>query len=863
MENKYRPDEIESKWQQRWTQACSFEVKADPSRPKYYLLEMFPYPSGRLHMGHVRNYSIGDVMARYRRMRGYNVLHPMGWDAFGMPAENAAIEQKVHPAKWTFQNIDFMRSQLKRLGFTYDWSREIATCTPEYYKWNQWTFLKMYEKGLAYRKKAFVNWCKSCQTVLANEQVEAGLCWRCGKEVTQKELEQWFLRITAYAEELLEGCRNLQGAWPDRVLTMQNNWIGKSYGAEVDFPLADREGTIPVFTTRQDTLYGATFMVLAPEHPLAHELCKGSPQEEEVLAFIDRQSRVEAFIRAAESTEKEGVFTGQYAINPLTKERIPVWVANFVLMEYGTGAIMAVPAHDQRDLDFAREYDLQVRVVIHPPDGDLDEVHMTEAYVDEGYLVHSGPFNGMPSRDALDAIGQYLEEQGIGRRTVNYRLRDWGISRQRYWGTPIPIIYCDDCGIVPVPYEELPVILPLDLDLLEGGGSPLPTSEAFYRVDCPRCGKAARREMDTMDTFVDSSWYFGRYTCPRCSDGPLDPEASGYWMPVDQYIGGIEHAILHLLYSRFYTMFLRDLELYQEGEPYRKLLTQGMVCKETHYCPEHEYLFPQEVEEREGELSCKSCGRRIRLGRVEAMSKSRKNVVDPDPIVQRYGADTVRLFCLSDSPPEKDLEWSDQNLDGCYRFLNRLWAMVMERLPEVKDIAPYAGDLLPPPGSSRDLLQTTHATIKKVTDEIEMRYHLNTAISALRILVNKIQTSTIGGTDSVNKAILRLALETAIVLLYPFVPHLCEELWERMGHTQELLDHPWPTYDRAMLVREEVRVAIQINGKVRAQVDVPAGAAQEFVLQQALSQTRIQKHTQGKELRKVVYVPDRLLSLVV
>lgn len=862
MEERYQAHEIELKWQRRWEEGRVFEVSMDPTRPKYYLLEMFPYPSGRIHMGHVRNYSIGDVMARFRRMQGYNVLHPMGWDAFGLPAENAAIDQKVHPAVWTFQNIDFMRNQLKRLGYSYDWNREFATCTPEYYRWNQWVFLKMYEQGLAVRRKGFVNWCPSCKTVLANEQVEAGLCWRCGAEVTQKELEQWFLKITAYAEELLKGCRDLVGGWPERVLTMQTNWIGKSYGAEVDFPLADSDGSIRIYTTRQDTLYGATFMVLAPEHPMARELCRGTSGESEVLGFIERQSRVEKFVREAESTEKEGVFTGRWAINPLTGERIPIWVANFVLMEYGTGAIMAVPAHDQRDLDFARKYGLPVRVVIQPPEGELDESAMTVAYTEEGVLVHSGPFNGILSKEARDAIGQYLEQKGIGKRTVNYRLRDWGISRQRYWGTPIPIIYCDVCGTVPVPYEHLPVILPLDLDLLEGGRSPLTESESFLRVDCPRCGRQARRETDTMDTFVDSSWYFGRYTCPHYTQGPLDPEAVRYWMPVDQYIGGIEHAILHLLYSRFWTMFMRDLGLYQEGEPYRRLLTQGMVCKESHYCPEHEYLYPEEVEERDEAPHCRKCGKPVRVGRVEKMSKSKKNVVDPDNIVARYGADTVRLFCLSDSPPEKDLEWSDQNVEGCYRFLHRLWNLVMERLEITRGVEPYRGEL-PPPGKVRSLLQASHATIKKVTEEIEERYHLNTAISAIRALVNQIQDLGLDGLDQTGRAVLRLAIETTLVLLYPFVPHICEELWERLGHTTSLVDHEWPCWDEAMMVREEVQLVVQINGKVRAQLSVAAGASQEEVLQLALADPRVRKHMGGRPPRKVIHVPDRLLSLVV
>lgn len=862
MENRYRPHPIELKWQRRWEQERSFEVSIDYSKPKYYVLEMFPYPSGRIHMGHVRNYSIGDVMARFRRMQGYNVLHPMGWDAFGLPAENAAIDQKVHPAVWTFQNIDFMRAQLKRLGFSYDWGREFATCTPEYYKWNQWVFLKMYERGLAVRKKGFVNWCPSCRTVLANEQVEGGLCWRCSSEVTQKELEQWFLRITAYAEELLKGCQELAGGWPEKVLTMQMNWIGKSYGAEVDFPVVDSDASIRIYTTRQDTLYGATFMVLAPEHPMVKELCSRTQWEQQVLSFVEKQSKIEKFIREAESTEKEGVFTGRCAINPMTGEKIPIWVANFVLMEYGTGAIMAVPAHDQRDFDFARKYGLPVRVVVRPPDGDLDESSLLAAYTEDGILVNSGPFSGMSSREAREAIGEYLEKKGIGKRTVNYRLRDWGISRQRYWGTPIPIIYCDDCGIVPVPYEDLPVILPLDLDLLEGGRSPLPESESFLKVPCPKCGKDSRRETDTMDTFVDSSWYFGRYTCPHYTEGPLDPQAIKYWMPVDQYIGGIEHAILHLLYSRFWTMFMRDLGLYQEGEPYRRLLTQGMVCKESHYCPQHEYLYPEEVELKDGTPHCGKCGSAVKVGRVEKMSKSKKNVVDPDHIVERYGADTVRLFCLSDSPPEKDLEWSDQNVEGCYRFLQRLWNLVNDRISLLKDIDHYQGPL-PSEEEPRSLLQLTHATIKKVTEEIEERYHLNTAISAIRVLVNRIQAMDPGKIGPIGLSVMKTALETAVVLLYPFVPHICEELWELMGHKELLVAHPWPKWDREMLVKEEVQVVVQINGKVRAQLVLPAGTPQEAALEAALADPKVQKHLAGRSPKRVIYVPDKILSLAV
>ncbi|MEJ2284296.1 MAG: leucine--tRNA ligase [Desulfobacterales bacterium] len=600
MDAKYDPGTIESKWQNKWDEEQLFRVKENPAQPKYYLLEMFPYPSGNIHMGHVRNYTIGDVVARYKRMSGYNVLHPMGWDAFGMPAENAAIANQTHPAKWTYANIDAMRAQLKRMGFSYDWGRELATCRPEYYRWEQWLFLKMYEKGMAYRKESFVNWCADCQTVLANEQVEAGLCWRCGQQVRQKQLWQWFFKISDFAEDLLLYCDELPG-WPEKVITMQKNWIGRSVGAQINFAVENSDEVIPVFTTRQDTVFGATFMCLAPEHPLVAKLSKGSSQEKAVAQFVERIALQDRSARSIENYEKEGVFLGAYCLNPLTGRRMPIYTANFALMEYGTGAVMSVPAHDQRDFDFARKYDLDIVVVVKPEGDVLEGGSMTEAYAGQGSMVNSGQFDGMNNREALEEIATYLEKNNLGKRAVSFRLRDWGISRQRYWGAPIPMIHCKDCGIVPVPEEDLPVVLPEEVDMLEGGKSPLPGLVDFVRVTCPRCGHLdARRETDTMDTFVESSWYFERYCSPQCDTGMFDTEAVNYWMPVDQYIGGVEHAILHLLYSRYYTRVLHDQGLVKFKEPFTNLLTQGMVCKETVSCPQHGYLLPQEVDSRQG-----------------------------------------------------------------------------------------------------------------------------------------------------------------------------------------------------------------------------------------------------------------------
>ncbi|HEX2964449.1 MAG TPA: leucine--tRNA ligase, partial [Syntrophorhabdaceae bacterium] len=740
--NAYEPHGIEEKWQKIWEQNGVFQVEEDAEKQKYYLLEMFPYPSGKIHMGHVRNYSIGDVVARYKRMRGLNVLHPMGWDAFGMPAENAAIERGLAPAKWTYDNIAYMRTQLKRLGFGYDWRRELATCDVDYYKWEQWIFLKMYEKGLVYRKNSPVNYCVKCQTVLANEQVEDGACWRCGEQVEQKELVQWFFAITKYADELNEYCDKLPG-WPDKVTNMQKNWIGKSYGVEVDFKVEDGT-TMTIFTTRPDTLWGVTFMVLAPDHPRALELASGTAQETQVKAFVEKVAKQDKSFRAEMSLSKEGVFTGRYAVNPLNNVKVPIFLGNFVLMEYGTGAIMAVPAHDQRDFEFAKEYNLPIMVTIVPEGQKLDPATMTEAYVNDGVLIDSDGFDGMKNREAILKIIDYLEEKGIGRRTINYRLKDWGISRQRYWGNPIPIIYCDKCGTVPVPYEDLPVVLPTDLQVKVVGRSPLADSKEFYEVKCPSCGGPARRETDTMDTFVESSWYFLKYTCPGYDQAPLDRKRVDYWAPVDQYIGGIEHAVLHLLYSRFFNRVLNELGLVGSREPFENLLTQGMVIKDG-----------------------------------SKMSKSKGNVVDPDYLIQKYGADTARLFCLFASPPEKDLDWNDKGVEGSFRFLQRVWRLILERTDRIEDVASAESMSLADMSDDegRQLTQKLHKTIRKVTEDID-RFHLNTAIASVMELVNATYKYVEKEkSDQASRTFLRGVFENILILLFPFVPHITSEIW--------------------------------------------------------------------------------------
>ena len=857
---KYNPQEIEKKWQEFWESRKIFRTTEDSHKEKYYLLEMFPYPSGKIHMGHVRNYTIGDVVARYKRMQGKNVLHPMGWDAFGLPAENAAIDNNTHPHRWTYANIDNMKSQLKRMGFSYDWDREIATCDPEYYRWEQLIFLRMYEKGLAYKKRTFVNWCESCQTVLAKEQVENGCCWRhTDQEVVLKEMDSWYFKITDYAEDILDKCDELKG-WPERVITMQRNWIGKSYGSIIKFPLADSSEVIDVYTTRPDTLFGATFMCFAPEHPMLKDMVKGLPQEKEVLSFIERTMKVDSFIRTSDFTAKEGIFTGRYCINPVTNQRMPIYAANFVLFDYGTGAIMSVPTHDQRDFEFAKKYNIPLILVIKPVDRDISAEEMTMAYEGEGILVNSDIFNGKGNVEAKDSIIEYLSSKGIGHRTVNFKIRDWNISRQRYWGAPIPIIYCEKCGTVPVDEKDLPVRLPIDVNLRQGGGSPLPFKPSFYDTACPRCKGRARRETDTMDTFVESSWYFNRYTCPDYKKGPLDRQKVDYWMPVDQYIGGIEHAILHLLYSRFYTRVLKDLGYIDFKEPFVNLLTQGMVCKETQTCRTHGHLFPGDVEEGR----CTKCGEPVITGSIVKMSKSKKNVVDPNDLVDRYGADTVRIFCLFASPPERDLEWNDQGVDGAFRFLNRVWRLLDENLQDISNAERFSGPEGSLRGDLKALHRKTHETIKKVTVDIEDRFHFNTAISAVMELVNEVYKylNSAADKDDQSWAVIRESIEATVLLLSPIVPHIAEELYRMLGHEDLLLDVPWPAYREEALEVEKITIVIQVNGKVRSRIDVPVSFGEDDIKKSALEDERLGQFLDGKEIRKVIVVKNKLVNVV-
>jgi len=870
MDEKYNAAAIEAKWQNEWEASGLFTVKKDAAKDKYYLLEMFPYPSGNIHIGHVRNYTIGDVIARYKRMQGFNVLHPMGWDAFGMPAENAAIANNSHPAVWTVQNIDTMRDQLKRIGFSYDWSRELATCTPEYYRWEQWLFLKMYAQDMAFRKESYVNWCETCQTVLANEQVEAGACWRCNQPVRQKKLSQWFLRITDYAEDLLVHCDKLPG-WPDKVVQMQKNWIGKSYGAELRFKI-DKSGedsatlsddVITVFTTRPDTIYGATFMCLAPEHPLVPQLAQKTAQENAVNAFTERMALQDRSVKALESYEKEGVFTGAYCINPASGKRMPIYTANFALMEYGTGAVMSVPAHDQRDFEFAQKYNLEIIPVVKPPDADIQAESMTEAYTDEGVMINSGAFNGMNNKLAIDAITTDLEKKGMGQKTVSYRLRDWGISRQRYWGAPIPMVHCPSCGIVPVKEEDLPVILPENASLPEGGGSPLGAFDEFLRTQCPECGKDADRETDTMDTFVESSWYFERYCSPDWDKGIFEQEAVDYWMPVDQYIGGVEHAILHLLYSRYFTRVLHHFGLVKYKEPFTRLLTQGMVCKETAACPQHGFLLPDDVRVDGEHRFCHKCDAPIKIGRTEKMSKSKKNVIDPNLLLDKYGADTTRLFCLFAAPPEKSMEWSDQGIEGSFRFLNRVWRLTYTYLDYIKNSQPYDDGPDDLEGDLKELYQKTHYTIKKVTTDIEERFHFNTAISAVMELVNTMYAMKPDFTIAPTIAVWRFAIESAVLLLAPITPHFAEELWAELGRSGSVLLQPWPSFSKVALVKEELLIVVQVNGKLRSRFNIAADADKNTIRETALADARVQKFLNGKTVKKVIVVKNKLVNIVI
>jgi len=720
----------------------------------------------------------------------------------------------------------------------------------------------MYEKGMVYRKQSFVNWCQTCQTVLANEQVEQGNCWRCGKEVQQKDLPQWFFRITDYADDLLEYCEKLPG-WPDKVITMQKNWIGKSHGAEIIFPIENSQDSIAVFTTRQDTVFGATFMSLAPENPLVIELSKGTSQEKAVKDFVNKMAICEKSKRAADDFEKEGVFTGLYCINPLTKKRMPIYTANFVLMEYGTGAVMAVPTHDQRDFEFAKKYGLDMQVVIQPEgEEDLDPETMTCAYTDPGIMVNSGQFNGMKNTQALDDIASYLDENNLGKKTVNFRLKDWGISRQRYWGAPIPVVHCPDCGIVPAKESDLPIRLPEDANLLEGGKSPLPFLESFANVDCPKCGVKAKRETDTMDTFVESSWYFERYCSPDCDTGMFDKKAVDYWMPVDQYIGGVEHAILHLLYSRYFTRVLNDLGLVKCREPFTRLLTQGMVCKETVSCPEHGFLLPEQINGTEENRTCSFCNQKAIIGRIEKMSKSKKNVVDPNLLLEKYGADTMRLFCLFAAPPQKDLEWSEQGVDGSARFLNRIWRFVYKHIDNLKTATAYDGKPGDLDNDLRKIYKKTHETIKKVSDDIEDRFHFNTAISAVMELINALYVLKVKD-SSICYSVVKKAVETAILLLSPIVPHVCEELWETLGNKSDLVLIPWPEYRKDALEKESLVIVVQVNGKLRSKFEISADVDDEAIKEKALNDERAIKFINNKPIRKVVVVKKKLVNIVI
>ncbi len=818
----YDPHEIELRWQQRWRDRDAEGSRLDG--PRFYLLEMFPYPSGKIHMGHVRNYTIGDVLARYLTAQGYRVLHPMGWDAFGLPAEQAAIKHGTPPARWTRENIRTMRAQLVRMGFSYDWRREVTTCDAGYYRWEQLFFLQMLERDLAYRKSARVNWCDQCGTVLANEQVDGKECWRGHSPVRQRELDQWFLRITRYAEELLAGLDTLSG-WPEKVVTMQRNWIGRSTGIEIDFKIVQGGETLTVFTTRADTLYGATFVSVSVEHPVVSKLASNGGCEREVSDFVDR-------IRGQEPQEralgKEGVFTGCYAVNPINGTELPIYLANFVLMDYGTGAVMAVPAHDQRDYEFACRYGIQVIPVIAPADGPPLLEPLDAAFEQDGVVRDSDQFSGLPSDRARVAIGQHLAAQGCGREVVHYRLRDWGISRQRYWGAPIPVVYCDGCGIVPVPPEQLPVVLPTEVQLLDGGGSPLPHIETFVNTVCPRCGAPGRRETDTMDTFVESSWYFLRYVSPNEEFAPFNRDEVKRWLPVSQYVGGVEHAVLHLLYARFFTRVLRDLGWIDLSEPFARLLTQGMVIKDG-----------------------------------AKMSKSRGNVVDPDELITKYGADTARLFSLFAAPPEKDLEWSDHGVEGAYRFLTRVWRLALS------DSDRECGWCDPGPKSmgedGRRLRGLAHETIHRVTRDIGDRMHFNTAVSAVMELVNSLyefRSKNPQASSSADREVLDFAVGVVIRLLAPLVPHIANELWGRRVRTTSLDDIPWPQCDTEALVRESVEIAVQINGRVRARMKVLADLDDSDLVAAALRDPRVAQELAGRQPRKTVVVPKRLVNFV-
>jgi leucyl-tRNA synthetase len=816
MSTAYNPDSVERAAQEYWQKTRCFEVTEDDSKEKFYCLTMFPYPSGKLHMGHVRVFTISDVIARYHRMQGKHVLQPMGWDAFGMPAENAAIKRGVPPAEWTYKNIEDMRGQFNRLGYAYDWSREVTTCRPEYYRWEQWLFTKMFEKGLVYRKNSVVNWDPVDQTVLANEQVIDGRGWRSDALVERREIPQWFMKITAYADELLYELDQMPG-WPDSVKTMQRNWIGRSEGVELSFHVEGEDEPLTVFTTRPDTLLGVTYMAVAAEHPLAAKAAADNP---EIAAFIEECRKTDAAEATLETMEKKGMALGIDAIHPISGEKVPLWVANFVLMSYGTGAVMAVPAHDERDWEFAKKHGLEIKQVITPADG--TEVDMDEgAYIDYGVLVNSGEYDGMDFETALNAIADHFEKTGRGKRAINYRLRDWGVSRQRYWGTPIPIIYCDDCDAVPVPEADLPVVLPEDVEFT-GHGSPLKDMPEFLNVSCPKCGKDARRETDTFDTFVESSWYFARYACPDSDKAMLD-DREAYWMPVDQYTGGIEHAILHLLYSRFFQRVMRDEGLTQASEPFTNLLTQGMVLKDG-----------------------------------AKMSKNKGNTVDPQELIERYGADTVRLFMMFAAPPEQALEWSDEGVQGSSRFLKRFWSAV-ER--HVDGGVGGTVDTMALDDGQKDLRRKTHETIRKISDDIGRRNMFNTAVAASMELLNAV--NKLEDDSEQGRAVEREALEAVVLMLSPIVPHICHALWERLGHETSLIDQRWPEVDESALERDLVEIVVQVNGKLRGKISVAADADKDAIIEQALADPNAQRFIDGGEIRKTIVVPGRLVNIVV
>ncbi len=833
MDPNYNPQAIETKWQKRWADLKLFATEAVPGHKKYYVLEMLPYPSGDIHMGHVRNYSIGDALARYMGMKGYNILHPIGWDAFGLPAENAAIKSQRHPSEFTFSYIDRMRAQLQRLGVSYDWRREIASCVPEYYRWNQWFFLKMYERGLAYRKKSRVNWCPKCETVLANEQVVNGCCWRHeDTPVIERDLEQWFLRTTAYADQLLEDMKQMV-RWPERVLTMQQNWIGKSQGTFVDFTVMDLWKPLRIFTTRVDTIFGCTAVFLAADHPLVEDLLANSKEPTRLRDEVERIKASSVRARVDVNLAKVGANTGFMARNPFTGEAVPIWLANFVLMEYGTGAIMAVPAHDKRDFEFCTEYGLPIKTVIVPDGTSLDSdaptaLHATE---ESGRLVASGPYTGLKSEEAIARMTCDAEAKGFGKGTIQFRIKDWGISRQRYWGTPIPMIYCDTDGIVPVPEKDLPVLLPPNVKLTGTGRSPLADVPAFVNTTCPKCGKPARRETDTMDTFVDSSWYFYRYTNPKISTAPIDKEAVKYWFPVDQYIGGIEHAILHLIYMRFFTKFMRDIGLVDFSEPVARLFTQGMVIKDG-----------------------------------AKMSKSKGNVVDPTSMFEKYGADTTRLYVLFAAPPEKDLEWSDAGVEGASRFLGRVYRLVAKHAERLKSVA--AGNLMDDARDSltpeeRRLLRKAHQTLRHVTEDMEERWHFNTDISRSMELVNELtELDAAVEEGKVRPAVHKTALEFLVVCLSLFAPHVADELWESLGHAEPLLKVPWPAFDAELAAQDVIEYPVQIKGKLRAHIQVPASAGEEEIRTRALSDEKVIQHLAGLQVKKIIVVSGKLVSIV-